>query len=142
MPVAKAQALTQLLNYAATHPGAILQYTTSSMVLYIHSNASYNCEPKACSHVGGHFDLSDTPVNPSKPPVNQPPHNGTIHTISSILKNVISSATDAEFAVLFHNACDCASLRTTLVEMGHPQPPTPIQIDNSTATGITNGTIC
>jgi hypothetical protein len=53
----------------------------------------------------------------------------------------MSSATEAEFAGLFHNARDGASLRTTLIEMGHPQPPTPIQTDNSTAAGITNGTV-
>ena len=32
-------------------------------------------------------------------------------------------------------------LRTTLAEMGHPQPATPIQTDNSNATGIANGTV-
>jgi hypothetical protein len=53
----------------------------------------------------------------------------------------MSSATEAEFAGLFHNARDGASLRTTLEEMGHPQPPTPIQTVNSTAAGITNETV-
>jgi hypothetical protein len=105
------------------------------MVLYIHSNASYNSKLKACSRVGGHFYLSDTPVDPSKPPVNQPPHNGAVNTVSSILKNAMSSATEAEFAGLFRLLC------TMLDEMGHQQPLTPIQTDNSTATGITNGTV-
>jgi hypothetical protein len=138
---ATAQALTQLLNYAATHPNAVVRYYASGMVLYIHSDASYNSEPKARSRVGGHFFLSDKPKDPSQPPTNQPKHNGAVHTVSSILKNVMSSATEAEFAGLFHNARDGASLRTTLIEMGHPQPPTPIQTDNSTAAGITNGTV-
>jgi hypothetical protein len=31
-------------------------------------------------------------------------------------------------------------LCTTLIEMRHPQPSTPIQTDNSNASGITNGT--
>jgi hypothetical protein len=53
----------------------------------------------------------------------------------------MSSATEAEFAGLYHNARDGATLCTTLVEMGHPQPPTPIQTDNSCAAGITNGTV-
>jgi hypothetical protein len=32
-------------------------------------------------------------------------------------------------------------LRQTLIELNHPQPPTPIQTDNSTATGIVNKTV-
>ena len=32
-------------------------------------------------------------------------------------------------------------MRTTLAELGHPQPPTPIRTDNSTANGIVNSTI-
>jgi hypothetical protein len=36
---------------------------------------------------------------------------------------------------------DGAMLRTTLIKMGHPQPPTPVQTDNATASGISNGTV-
>jgi len=32
-------------------------------------------------------------------------------------------------------------MRHTLIEMGHPQPPTPLQTDNTTAVGIANDTI-
>ena len=32
-------------------------------------------------------------------------------------------------------------MRMTLEEMGHPQPPTPIHVDNSTTVGIVNNTI-
>ena len=32
-------------------------------------------------------------------------------------------------------------IRLTLEEMGHPQPPTPIHVDNTTAVGIANDTI-
>ena len=34
-----------LLNYAATHPNATIQYTVSDMVLYICSDASYLSKP-------------------------------------------------------------------------------------------------
>jgi hypothetical protein len=137
-----AQALVLLLNYAATNPDACIRYKASDMVLYIHSDASYLSEVNAGSGIGGHFFLSSKPTNPSKPPNKLPPNNGAIHTVSSILKNVMSSATEAKFAGLFHNARDGASLQTALVEMGQPQPPTPIQTDNSCAAGITNGTVC
>jgi hypothetical protein len=53
----------------------------------------------------------------------------------------MSSATEAEFAGLFHNTKDGAMIRNILNELGWPQPPTPIQTDNSCACGITNGTI-
>jgi hypothetical protein len=36
-----AQGLTQLLNYAATHPDATLKYIASDMILHVHSDASY-----------------------------------------------------------------------------------------------------
>jgi hypothetical protein len=36
---------------------------------------------------------------------------------------------------------DAIPLRNTIIELGHPQPPTPIQTDNSTAAGFANNTI-
>ena len=37
----------KFLNYAATHPDAVLTYRASDMVLACHSDASYLIEPKA-----------------------------------------------------------------------------------------------
>jgi hypothetical protein len=111
------------------------------MVHYLHSDASYLSEPQARSRVSGHFYLSSKPLDPTKPPPTQPPNNGVIHTVSNILKNVMSSATESEFAGLFHNAKDAEMIRIILSEMGYPQPPTPIQTDISCTTGITNSTI-
>jgi hypothetical protein len=48
----------QFLDYAATHPDAILTYHASDMVLAGHSNASYLSESKARSRAGGHFFMS------------------------------------------------------------------------------------
>jgi hypothetical protein len=53
----------------------------------------------------------------------------------------MSSAAEAEIGAVFINAKEGAVLRTTLEESGHPQPPTPMEIDNTTATGYSNGTI-
>ena len=39
---------------------------------------------------------------------------------------------------LFHNAKEACLIRTSLEERGHPQPPTPMKTDNSTATVIAN----
>jgi hypothetical protein len=67
--------------------------------------------------------------------------NGSIATIAKIIKNVCSSAAEAEIAALFMNAKHALPLRTTLEELGHPQPATPIFTDNSTAHGVINGTV-
>jgi len=53
----------------------------------------------------------------------------------------MASAAEAELGALFNNAQQATILRTTLMELGHPQPPTPMQADNSTATGIANDTL-
>ncbi len=139
--IATAEATVQLLNYCATHPDACLRYCGSDMVLYIHSDASYLSEPQARSRSGGHFYLSDRPADPSKPPAKTPTPNGPLHTASVILRNVMASAAEAEVGALFVNAQEGTVIRTTLIELGHPQPPTPLQSDNSTATGIINSTL-
>jgi hypothetical protein len=56
---------------------------------------------------------------------------------------VLSSATKAELlGALFYNAKkDACMLRTTLSEMGHPQPATPIQTNNAVAAGIADDTV-
>eukprot|EP00978_Attheya_sp_CCMP212_P026418 scaffold86865_cov67-Attheya_sp.AAC.1 len=64
------------------------------------------------------------------------PINGAIHILCHILRNGMSSAAEAECGALFLTAKEGQVDRTTLVEMGHPQPATPIQIDNTTTLGI------
>ena len=54
------------------------------------------------------------------------------------MRNVIASASEAECGTLFNNTKEAVSLRTTLHKMGHPQPPTPIKVDNSIAVGFVN----
>jgi hypothetical protein len=67
--------------------------------------------------------------------------NGAILIVSKFLKYVMSSAAEAEIGAVFINAKEGAVLRPTLEELGHKQPPTPMETDNTTATGYSNGTI-
>jgi hypothetical protein len=67
--------------------------------------------------------------------------NSAILIISKVLKHVMSSAAEAEIEAVFINAKEGAVLRTTLEELGHKHPPTPMETDNTTATGYRNGTI-
>jgi hypothetical protein len=92
--------------------------------------------PAARSSIGGHFFLGWSPQDhlPIK-------LNGAIHVISTILKFVAASAAEAELGALFVNAKEGRIIRLILHELGHPQPPTPICYDNSTAAGIANNTI-
>ena len=121
------------LDYAATHPDASITYTASNMILRIHSDASYLSVPRARSRVGGHFYLS---LGTTTQDI-----NGPIHSVSKILKNVVSSAAEAEIAATFENCKEAVLIRTTLEELGHPQLPTPVQVDNTTAHGFANETI-
>jgi hypothetical protein len=122
-----------LLNYAVTQPDAILTYEKSDMILAIHSDASYLSKAEACSRVGGHFFCSSN--------TKDPPNNGAILNISKILNAVISSAAEAELGALYINACEAIPMRQLLEEMGHKQPKTPIQTNNSTALGVVNNNI-
>ena len=58
-----------------------------------------------------------------------------------MLKNVLASAPEAEIGALFNCAQKAVPMRVTLIELGHPHPPTPMCTDNSTANGIINTTI-
>ena len=53
----------------------------------------------------------------------------------------MASAAEAKFGTLFLNCQEAVPIRITLEEMGHSQPPTPVQVDNSTALGIATITI-
>jgi len=119
-----------LLAYAATNPDAIITYESSDIILAVHSDASYLSEANTCSRVGGHFFCSSD--------VSEPPNNGAILNISKILKAVMSSAAKAELGALYINASEAVPMRQLLVEMGHKQPKTPIQTDNTTACGVVN----
>jgi hypothetical protein len=128
-----AEACTKLLNYAATHPNAVVRYKASDMILHIHSDASYLSEPQARSRVGGFFFLGNGTENP--------PLNGALQVISQIMNNVLASAAEAEVGGLFINGQAACPIRTTLTELGHPQPPTIIVTDNECARGIANDTV-
>ena len=129
--------LSQLLNYCASHPDATVRFTASDMVVAVESDTSYLSVVKARSRAAGYFYLTNTPANSSdalKP-------NGAVHVLCHIMREVLSSAAEAELGALFHNGKESCPLRIALEEMGHPQPATPIATDNNTASGIANDTV-
>jgi hypothetical protein len=123
----------QFLDYASTHPDAIVTYHASDMVLAGHSDASYLFKSKAHSRAGGHFFMSNNTA--------KPPNNGAILTIPQIIKAVMSLAAEAEVGALYINCREAIPTHHTLKFMGHPQPPTPMQMDNTTALGVVNNNV-
>ncbi len=121
------------LNNVATHQDAIITYQASNMVLAVHSDASYLSEPKVHSHAGGNFFMSSDTKDPS--------NNGAALNIEQIIKSVMASAAEAELGALYVNACKAVPQRQLLEEMGHSQPPTLMQTDNSTALGVITSNI-
>jgi len=123
----------QFLDYAATQEESVLTYKASNMILAIHSNSSYLNEKHSRSQVGGHHFWSSNTDNPD--------NNGAVLNVSSVMKAVLSSAAEGEIAGLFINVKHAIPQRNLIEEMGHPQPPTPIQTDNTTSNGIANNKI-
>ena len=123
----------QLLDYIATQEEAVLTYNASDMKLAVHSDASYLSEPNARSRAGGHFFLSSDATVPH--------NNGAVLNIAHIIKHVMTSATEAELAALYIMAREAVYIRIILEEMGHKQPPTPLQTDNAMAEAVTNGKV-
>ena len=123
----------QLLDYVTTQEEAVLTFSASDMVLAVHSDASYHSKPGARSRAGGHFFLSSDTVHP--------PNNGAILTIAKFIKNVMSSAAEAELGALYIMAREVVYILQILQELGHKQPRTPMQTDNTTAEAIINNKV-
>ena len=135
--------LSQLLNYCTSHPDATVRFTASDMILAVESDASYlSVLVKAHSRAAGYFYLltNTTPASPTdalKP-------NGAVHILCHIMREVLSSAAEANFGALFHNGKESCPLCIALEKMGHHSQParTPsIATDNNTASGIANDTV-
>ena len=70
-----------------------------------------------------------------------PGNNSAVLNIAHIIKHAMSSATETELAALYIMARKAVYIRIILEEMGHKQPPTPLQTDNSAACGVVNGKV-
>ncbi len=128
--------VNQFLDYMWTHPDAIIWYRASDMILNVHSDASYLSAPKSRSRAGGYFFLGSLPCNGDPIKLNR-----AIHVTCTILKLIAASAAEAELGALFLNAQEAKVFLLILAKLGHPQPTTPIHIDNTTTVGIVNNTI-
>jgi hypothetical protein len=131
--VATEQAVHLLLNYVATYPLNGIVYQLSDMILCAHTDAGFLNKTNSRSRAGAHIYLSENDPFPR--------FNGAVLSIAHIIKFVMASAAEAELAALFVTAREMIPHRQTLIDMGWPQPKSPIQTDYSTAAGVTNKTI-
>jgi hypothetical protein len=104
------------------------------MILAVHTDASYLSEPGGKSCTSTHLYLTnhdDKKFN-----------NSAILTLSSIIKHVMSLASESKLAALYYGCKLAVPICTTLEEMGHPQlKRTMVTTNNITAQGLTMGTM-
>ena len=125
----------RLLAYAAKYPNNILEYKKSDMILRVYSDGSYQSLPDSRSMAGAFFfcgNKDDTEFV-----------NGPIDAMSTVIKSILSSTGECEFASLFLAGTRALPHIQTLINLGHPQPltGTPILVDNTFAVGLANDNI-
>jgi hypothetical protein len=127
------QVVDLLVNYVATYPNDGIVYQVSNMILCSHADAGILNKTNLHSRAGAHIYLLEDDSFPR--------FNGAILSIAQIIKFVMALAAESELAALFITAGEMIPHCQTLIAMGCPQPKSPIQMDNSTAAGVTNKTI-
>ena len=114
------------------------------MILWIDSDASYLSESKARPARGGPTFFPAALLDPPKPPLPQHPEptpNAPVHVLCSILREIASSAAEAEVGGLPCGGKAACPARACLEELGRAQPPAPVKTDNTAADGIANDTV-
>ena len=85
--------MLQLLDCFSTYTDDGITYRASDMILAGHSDIAYINTSQVRSRAGAHIMISeDVPI---------PLHNCPVLTIAQIIKNVMSSASEAELTGLF-----------------------------------------
>ena len=92
-----------------------------------HSNTLYLSEDQAQSrHAGAsYFHLCNIDADSTIKEEN----NGALLVTSTIMRNEMSSTAEAECESLFDTCKEGVPIRITIVEMDHPHPATPAQVD-------------
>ena len=122
----------RLLAYFRNYPDNILVLKACNMRLHTQSDAAYCTRSRGRSVAGGIAYLGN--ADPTE-------INGPILVYSTVIQNVMASIGEAEYAAAFYTAQMAAGLRKTLSDLGYPQPPTYILVDNKIAYGIASNTI-
>ena len=128
-----------LLNFCANNLNLKVRYYASDMKLCGHTDASYLSVSKTRSRAAAYFYLStdDSALLPSDHESKLPARlNGAVHVMSTVMRQVLSSATEAEVDTTFYGCQDSIPLRNTLADLGHVQGVTLIITDKECCEGI------
>ena len=69
------------------------------------------------------------------------PNNGAVLNIAQIMKTIMSSAEESEIRAMYVNAREAVPARKSLNEMGHRQPRTPMQTDNTASHSVVTNNV-
>ena len=110
------------------------RYYANDMQLCRHTDASYLSVSKARSRAAAYFYLSnnDGAILPSDHASKLPEGpKGAVHVMSTMMLQVLSSATEAEVSATFYGCQDVVPLLNTLSDLGHVQGAILIITDNA-----------
>ena len=120
----------------SAYPDPSIKFSKSDMILWVSSNSSCQSASKSRSRVGGYHFLSNKP-NPNKDASEKRTFiDAPMHVEASILRNAMGAASESEIAGGCVNVRDAVETIIALMEMGHPQPAAPLELDNAAAYGI------
>ena len=114
------------------------------MELCGHTDASYLSVSKARSCAAAYFYLSvdDGDLLPPDHELKLPAlPNGAVHIMSTVMRQVLSSATEAEVGATFYGCQNAVPLRNTVTDLGHVHESDLIITDNECREGILNNTV-
>ena len=133
-----------LLNFCVNNCNPKFRYYASNMQLCGHTDISYLSVSKVRAFAAAYFYLSIEygtllrPDHESKTPTRP---NGAVHVMLKVMRQVLSSAMEAEVGATFYGCQDAVPLRNTLDNLGHVQGETLIITDNECCEGILNETV-
>ena len=111
-----------LLNFCAKNSNPKVRYYASNMQLCGHTDASYLSVSKARSRAAAYFYLSNNdgallpPDHASKLPKRP---NGAVQVMSTVMRQVLSSAIEAEIGATFYRCQDAVPICNTLSDLVH-----------------------
>ena len=124
------------MDYENTYPAVYIQYYRRGMVLHVDNDASYLVDPREQSRIAGYYYLFNHLTATKHPRL-----SGSILVECKTLRYAVSSAAELEVAGFLYNAQMTISTRIILEATDHPQPPTPIKMNISTAIGFIHNNI-
>ena len=89
----------------------MVRFHASDMILALNSDAFHHSEPGSTSRASGHFCMTNKGTKDFD--------NGTMVTLSKIIKYVMGSTGESEMASLYYNCKNTVQLETNLGEIGH-----------------------